>query len=181
MLNDKWRTSWKVKWDPETKVWDTDTGIHSLGVDNPGKSEVVKRKMKKTNMEKRGVEYSLQDKQVRELGKKNYKNKTGYDYPSQNPEVKEKAKQTNLKKRGVEYSSQDPKVKEKVKASFEATVKVYELLGAEVFLYFELDEFPITARVDPRTTARPGDTIKVAFDVEKIHVFDKETEQIITK
>ena len=69
---------------------------------------------------------------------------------------------------------------ETAKASFEATVKVYELLGAEVFLYFELDEFPITARVDPRTTARPGDTIKVAFDVEKIHVFDKETEQIIT-
>ena len=69
---------------------------------------------------------------------------------------------------------------ETAKASFEATVKVYELLGAEVFLYFELDEFPITARVDPRTTARPGDTIKVAFDVEKIHVFDKETEQVIT-
>ncbi|MCR5798755.1 MAG: sn-glycerol-3-phosphate ABC transporter ATP-binding protein UgpC [Lachnospiraceae bacterium] len=69
---------------------------------------------------------------------------------------------------------------ETAKASFEATVKVYELLGAEVFLYFELDEFPITARVDPRTTARPGDTIKVAFDVEKIHIFDKETEQVIT-
>ena len=69
---------------------------------------------------------------------------------------------------------------ETAKASFEATVKVYELLGAEVYLYFELDEFPITARVDPRTTARPGDTIKVAFDVEKIHVFDKETEQVIT-
>ena len=69
---------------------------------------------------------------------------------------------------------------ETAKASFEATVKVYELLGAEVYLYFELDEFPITARVDPRTTARPGDTIKVAFDVEKIHIFDKETEQVIT-
>jgi multiple sugar transport system ATP-binding protein len=63
---------------------------------------------------------------------------------------------------------------------FESTVKVYELLGAEVYLYFDLDEFPITARVDSRTTARPGDTIKFALDVEKIHVFDKETEQIIT-
>ncbi|MBQ8878578.1 MAG: sugar ABC transporter ATP-binding protein, partial [Lachnospiraceae bacterium] len=37
-----------------------------------------------------------------------------------------------------------------------------------------------TARVDSRTTARPGDTVKFAFDVEKIHVFDKETEQVIT-
>jgi multiple sugar transport system ATP-binding protein len=63
---------------------------------------------------------------------------------------------------------------------FESTVKVYELLGAEVFLYFDLDEFPITARVDSRTNSRPGDNIKFALDVEKIHVFDKETEQIIT-
>jgi len=63
---------------------------------------------------------------------------------------------------------------------FESTVKVYELLGAEVYLYFDLEEFPITARVDPRTTARPGDTIKFALDVEKIHIFDKDTEQTIT-
>jgi len=54
------------------------------------------------------------------------------------------------------------------------------MLGAEVYLYFDLAEFPITARVDSRTTARPGDTVKFAFDVEKIHVFDKETEQVIT-
>ena len=63
---------------------------------------------------------------------------------------------------------------------FDSTVKVYELLGAEVYLYFDLDEFPITARVDSRTTSRPGDAIKFAFDIDKIHVFDKETEQIIT-
>ena len=63
---------------------------------------------------------------------------------------------------------------------FESTVKVYELLGAEVYLYFDLEDFPITARVDPRTSSRPGDTVKFAMDVEKIHVFDKETELTIT-
>ncbi|MDE5866493.1 MAG: TOBE domain-containing protein, partial [Lachnospiraceae bacterium] len=63
---------------------------------------------------------------------------------------------------------------------FDSSIKVYELLGAEVYLYFDLAEFPLTARVDSRTTARPGDAVKFAFDVEKIHVFDKETEQIIT-
>ncbi|MCR5788697.1 MAG: sn-glycerol-3-phosphate ABC transporter ATP-binding protein UgpC [Lachnospiraceae bacterium] len=63
---------------------------------------------------------------------------------------------------------------------FEATVRVYELLGAEVFLYLDLEEFPITARVNPSTTARPGDTIKLAFNTEKIHVFDKDTEETIT-
>ena len=65
-------------------------------------------------------------------------------------------------------------------STFEATVKVYELLGAEVYLYFDLDEFQMTARVDPRTTARPGDVVKFAIDVEKIHIFDKETELVIT-
>ncbi|MBR3636506.1 MAG: sn-glycerol-3-phosphate ABC transporter ATP-binding protein UgpC [Lachnospiraceae bacterium] len=63
---------------------------------------------------------------------------------------------------------------------FESTIKVYELLGAEVFLYFDLEMFPMTARVNSRTMARPGDTIKFALDVEKIHVFDKETEMVIT-
>jgi multiple sugar transport system ATP-binding protein len=61
----------------------------------------------------------------------------------------------------------------------ESTVKVYELLGAEVNLYFDVEGTQMTARVDPRTTARVGDKIKVAFDVEKIHVFDKETELTI--
>ena len=64
-------------------------------------------------------------------------------------------------------------------ASFEARINVYELLGAEVFLYFELEGFPMTARVDPRTTARTGDHIRFALDMERIHLFDKETEQSI--
>jgi multiple sugar transport system ATP-binding protein len=59
-------------------------------------------------------------------------------------------------------------------------IKFYELLGAEVYLYFDLDEYQMTARVDPRTTARPGDVVKFAIDVEKIHIFDKDTEMVIT-
>lgn len=61
----------------------------------------------------------------------------------------------------------------------DATIRVYELLGAEVFLYFDIDDTNCTARVNPRTTARPGDTIKLALDLSKIHVFDKETEQVV--
>ena len=41
-------------------------------------------------------------------------------------------------------------------------------------------EFPLTAIVDARTTARPGDVVKFAIDVEKIHICDKETELVIT-
>ena len=61
----------------------------------------------------------------------------------------------------------------------EATIRVYELLGAEVFLYFDIDEVNCTARVNPRTTARPGDTITLGIDMTKLHIFDKDTEQVI--
>ena len=53
------------------------------------------------------------------------------------------------------------------------------MLGAEVYLYFSIDQFDITARVNARTTARPGDTVQFAFDLSKIHIFDKESEEII--
>ncbi len=62
----------------------------------------------------------------------------------------------------------------------ESTIRVYELLGAEVFLYFDVENYPLTARVNPTTTARTGDTVKFALDADKIHVFDKETELTIT-
>ena len=62
----------------------------------------------------------------------------------------------------------------------EAKIEVYELLGAEVYLYFSVSGSNFTARVNPRTTARTGDTVKFALDVDKIHVFDKETELTIT-
>ena len=61
----------------------------------------------------------------------------------------------------------------------ETTNRIYELLGAEVYLYFDLARVSCTARVNPRTTAKVGDTVKFAFDLNKLHIFDKETEQVI--
>ena len=65
-------------------------------------------------------------------------------------------------------------------SALEAKIEVYELLGAEVYLYFTVAGSNFTARVNPRTTARTGDIVKFALDTEKIHVFDKETELTIT-
>lgn len=61
----------------------------------------------------------------------------------------------------------------------EAKINVYELLGAEVYLYFDLEGANMTARVSPTTTARTGSSVKFALDVEKIHVFDKDSELTI--
>ena len=60
-----------------------------------------------------------------------------------------------------------------------ATIRVYEMLGAEVYLYFDIDDTNVTARVKPDTTARPGSKVKFALDIKKIHVFDNETELTI--
>lgn len=62
----------------------------------------------------------------------------------------------------------------------EANVDVTELMGAEIYLYLNIAGVPITARVEPYSKAKPGDIIKIALDLEKIHIFDKETEQTIT-
>ena len=64
--------------------------------------------------------------------------------------------------------------------TIQSTVRVYELLGAEVYLYFDYAGANFTARVKPTTTARTGDIVKLALEPSKIHVFDKETEMAIT-
>ena len=63
---------------------------------------------------------------------------------------------------------------------FSTKVTGYELLGSEVLLYYNVNGSSMTAKVDSRTPARLGDSIKLAMDIEKIHVFDKETELTIT-
>ncbi|MGI6107474.1 MAG: ABC transporter ATP-binding protein [Lachnospiraceae bacterium] len=64
-------------------------------------------------------------------------------------------------------------------AVFDEKIRVYEMLGAEVFLYFDVNDINFTARVQPRTAARPGDTVTFGLDVDKCHIFDKDTELAI--
>jgi len=56
---------------------------------------------------------------------------------------------------------------------------VTEMLGAETYLYMKVNGQNFTARVNPRTTAKAGDVIKMALDINKIHIFDKDTELAI--
>ncbi len=56
----------------------------------------------------------------------------------------------------------------------------YELLGSEVLLYYTANGVSMTAKVDASTPAKRGEKIELAFDINKGHIFDKETEQIIS-
>ncbi len=60
-----------------------------------------------------------------------------------------------------------------------AHVEVTEQMGSETFLYLKIGETNYTARVNPRTTAVAQNDVKIAFDLNKIHLFDKETEAVI--
>ncbi|AJA49828.1 maltodextrin import ATP-binding protein MsmX [Clostridium pasteurianum DSM 525 = ATCC 6013] len=64
-------------------------------------------------------------------------------------------------------------------SSIDAKVTVTELMGAETYLYLNKGKANFTAKVDGSSKARVGDTIKIAFNNDKLHVFDKETEQTI--
>ena len=64
-------------------------------------------------------------------------------------------------------------------ATLDATIRVYELLGAEVFLYFDIENTNFTARVNPDTKTRTGSTTKFVLDMKKAHFFDKDTENTI--
>ena len=70
-------------------------------------------------------------------------------------------------------------ISSKSDAVVSAYVDVAEMMGAEYYLYLKIADTPFTARVNQRTTAKMGDTIKIAFDTNRIHLFDKETEKTI--
>ncbi len=60
-------------------------------------------------------------------------------------------------------------------------IDVAELLGAETLLYSAVNTQPIVARVNARVDVHMGDTIQLAFDMNKCHFFDMETEMRIKK
>ena len=64
-------------------------------------------------------------------------------------------------------------------SSVKAEVVVSELLGAETMLYTRVDDTEFVSKVDARDFHNPGETVELAFDLNKSHFFDKETEQVI--
>ena len=60
-----------------------------------------------------------------------------------------------------------------------ATVEVLEPLGAEIVLELSYKGYAFTARMDPQMRARMHDEIEVYFDMERVHLFDPQTEQAI--
>lgn len=60
-------------------------------------------------------------------------------------------------------------------SSITAQVDVTELMGNEIFVHLLAGDHKLIARVDPRSSARPGDQIEVALNMDNFHLFDPET------
>lgn len=77
--------------------------INNYGVDNPAKTDFVKRKMRETNLRKYGFNCSSKSEIVKEKTKQTCLKRYGVEYTGQIEEAKEKSKKTCLEKYGSEY------------------------------------------------------------------------------
>lgn len=66
-----------------------------------------------------------------------------------------------------------------VPAELEATVEVVEQMGNEVVVYLEEKGTSFISRMDPRTDADIGDRIKIAVNIENLHLFDVNTKEAL--
>jgi multiple sugar transport system ATP-binding protein len=60
-----------------------------------------------------------------------------------------------------------------------ATIEVLEPLGAEIILELSSGGYTFTARMDPQLRARMHEEIQIYFDMNRSHLFDRQTEQVI--
>ncbi|OZM56347.1 sugar ABC transporter ATP-binding protein [Lottiidibacillus patelloidae] len=58
-------------------------------------------------------------------------------------------------------------------------IEVAELMGAETYLHSKVADYSFIARIDSRTDVKNGQKLQLAFDMNKVHFFDVETEQAI--
>lgn len=63
--------------------------------------------------------------------------------------------------------------------TLQATVDVMEPLGHEYVAYLKVGDAKIVASIDKETKVRPGDSADFLINLERIHIFDAETEQAI--
>src|SRR5690554_1309678 len=66
-------------------------------------------------------------------------------------------------------------------AKVSVKVDVAELLGAETLIYSDINTQPFVAKVSGRADVNMGDELELAFDMNKCHFFDPETELRISK
>lgn len=151
------------------------TNQEKYGVDNVFQLDSVKKKIKKTILNKYGVEHHLQtDKCLDKLKNTNNK-KYGVDYVQQNKNVRKKTEKTSLEKYGHKTSLMNDEIKEKINSVLLNKYNtIYPLRNKEIKdKYFKTrinnikDKYKGINIIDVK-----GDIYTVKCDNNKDHVFE---------
>jgi multiple sugar transport system ATP-binding protein len=70
-------------------------------------------------------------------------------------------------------------LREYASTTVDAKVEVIEHMGSETYLFVVVEDTNMVARVEPTSKAVVDQTVKLGFNINKIHIFDKETELTI--
>jgi multiple sugar transport system ATP-binding protein len=57
----------------------------------------------------------------------------------------------------------------------ETRVDLVEAMGSETYLYLVKNDLQVVARVDSRSRAQNGDNFQAAFNLDRLHAFEKDT------
>ncbi|MCL2391621.1 MAG: sn-glycerol-3-phosphate ABC transporter ATP-binding protein UgpC [Oscillospiraceae bacterium] len=77
--------------------------------------------------------------------------------------------------RAENLHSEDSHIERTETSPINVTVELVELLGSETYLYVVCEGINLIAKIPPYNNPKSGDTITLALDREKLHLFDKET------
>jgi len=97
------------------KIRRKETSLQRYGVEFPTQTKEIKEKKIKTCLEKYGVDSVSKVNDIKEKRKQNSLIKFGVEFPMQNKQVQENRKRNNFEKYGVEFTSQLKEVQEKGK------------------------------------------------------------------
>lgn len=93
------------------------TSLERYGVEHFFKSEQVKAKIKKTNLERYGVEYASQSEEIKEKIKENCLAKRGVSHHMKLPEIREKGQATMIKRYGIKFAFHSEECFKKIRAT----------------------------------------------------------------
>lgn len=65
------------------------------------------------------------------------------------------------------------------KKTINVNVDYTEFLGHEVLVHFKIGKNNMVARINPNSTIKANDKIKISLNINKVHYFDKETQKTI--
>lgn len=108
-----------------------------------------------------------------------YSLRIGEDYLALTPEIGEQLQEKQVIGEEIYVGVRPEDICVIEDGSMEAVVDVYELLGAESYLYFQYQDKKMCARVGANVPIAVGDKIRFTFYNDKIHFFDGYRETMI--